>query len=240
MKNQNLLDQFFLVDREVIEEMISSLKIGREDTVLEIGAGTGILTRKLAETTREIIAVEIDKKFQNELRKIQGDVRLIFDDALDVIKGNKVKFNKLAGSLPSSIIEPLMHVLVKRDFKLAVFLVPLKFAFKLTDSNVLNAFFETEILKKISRKSFSPRPKTNWAIIRLTKKSDPLKTGERERFLRQFVYEHPRAKLKNALVEGLVRFYKFQRRTLTKNQARGIVSTENPLQLESLQGVKNL
>lgn len=223
MKNQNLLDQFILADKEVVEKMVSAAEIGHGDSVMEIGAGNGVITKEIAKKSGRVIAVEIDKKFSQELKQIHGNIRLIFDSAIRVVKDRKkypIKFNKIIGSLPSSIVEPLAHVLIKTDFELAVFLVPLKFAFKLTADSVFTAYFNVEILKKVSRKSFFPIPKTNWAIVKMSRKPDPLKVGDQERFLRQFIYEHPKAKIKNALVEGLIKFYKIQGITLTKNQAR--------------------
>lgn len=229
MTNENLLDQFFLIDKNITRLIVATAELGKKDSVLEIGAGSGIVTREIAQKAGKVLAVEIDRQFEKDLKKIHGRVQAVFADALKVLREKRYKFNKIVGSLPSSIIEPLMRILTRVNFDLAIFLVPLKFAYKLKDSNVFSAFFKIEILEKVFRKSFSPVPKTNWAMIKITRKPDPLKTGERKRFLQQFTYEHPRAELNNALTEGLVRFYKFQGRSLTKNQAREIIGTENPL-----------
>lgn len=228
MKNDNLLDQFFLVDQKVIQLIIGTAELSNKDSVLEIGAGKGIVTRELVKKAGKVIAVEIDKRFDKDLTKIHGKIRVIFADALEVLRENKIKFNKIVGSLPSSIVEPLMHVLSKIDFSLGVFLVPLKFAYKLTNHPVFSLYFDIEIKDKVSRKSFFPVPKTNWALIKLTKKPDALKIGDEERFLRQYVYEHKLAKKKNALREGLIKFYKARQKTLTKNEARKIIETKNP------------
>jgi len=231
MKNQNLLDQFFLVDQNIVGDVVSTAEISDKDTVLEIGAGSGVVTRELVKRAGRVIAVEIDKKFTKDLKVIPGNVQLIFNDALKVLKDRKkypLKFNKIVGSLPSSIVEPIMHILIKVNFEKAVFLVPLKFAFKLTSGSIFTACFNTKILKKVSRKSFTPIPKTNWAMIKLSKRAGPLKTDDLPRFLQQFVYEHPKAKAKNALVEGLIRFSKAKGKILTKNQARKILCSQNP------------
>jgi len=232
MKNQNLLDQFFLKDEEVIKLLLETASIKKNDVVFEIGAGSGVITRELVKKSGEVIAIEIDKNFTKDLKQIPGNIKLIFADALKVLKDKKkylLKFNKIIGSLPSLIAEPLMPVLIGADFKLAVFLVPLKFAYKLIDQPVFTAYFDTVMVKKVSRKSFRPVPKTNWALIKMTKKPDPLKTGERARFLRQYVYNHPKSKTENALAEGLVRFYRAQGKSLTKKQAKTLVVTQNPL-----------
>jgi len=232
MKNQNLLDQFFLKDEEIIGLLVETLAIKKKDIIFEIGAGSGIITREITKKAGKVIAVEIDKTFAKDLKQIPGNIKLIFADALKVLKDRKkysLKFNKIIGSLPSSIVEPLIPVLIGADFKMAVFLIPLKFAYKLINQPVFTAYFDTVIVKKVSRKSFCPIPKTNWALIRIIKKPDPLKTGERARFLRQYVCNHPKAETKNALVEGLITFYRAQGKSLTKKQAKTLVVTQNPL-----------
>jgi len=226
------LDQFFLKDEEIIGLLVETLAIKKKDIIFEIGAGSGIITREITKKAGKVIAVEIDKTFAKDLKQIPGNIKLIFADALKVLKDRKkysLKFNKIIGSLPSSIVEPLIPVLIGADFKMAVFLIPLKFAYKLINQPVFTAYFDTVIVKKVSRKSFCPIPKTNWALIRIIKKPDPLKTGERARFLRQYVCNHPKAETKNALVEGLITFYRAQGKSLTKKQAKTLVVTQNPL-----------
>lgn len=225
-------DQFFLNDEKVIGLLAETLDIKKKDVILEIGAGSGIVTKELLKKSGKIIAVEIDKTFAKDLRQLKGNIQLVFADALSVLKSKKpdrLKFNKIVGSLPSSIIEPLMNILIKTDFELAVFLVPLKFAYKLIKQPIFVDYFDTVIEMRVHRKSFYPVPRTNWALIKMIKKPDPLKTGEKTRFLRQYVYDHPKAKTENALVDGLITFYRAQKEFLTKKQAKSLLSTENPL-----------
>lgn len=225
-------DQFFLNDEKVIGLLVETLDIKKKDFILEIGAGSGIVTKELLKESGKIIAVEIDKNFAKDLKQLKGNIRLIFADALSVLKSKKpdrLKFNKIAGSLPSSITEPLINILIKTDFETAVFLVPLKFAYKLIKQPIFVDYFDTAIVMKVPRKSFYPVPRTNWALVKMIKKPNPLKTGEKSRFLRQYVYDHPKAKTENALVDGLITFYRAQKKFLTKKQAKSLLSTENPL-----------
>lgn len=235
MKNQNLLDQFLLVDETIIKKLVEAALVSKNDVVLEIGAGTGMITRKLAQKAGKVLAIEIDKSFKNDLKGLPKNVEVIFDDALDLLK-KKLRFNKIVASLPSSMVEPLMWRLVKYNFKIASLLVPLKFAFKLVNNQVFTAYFDFEILEKVSRKSFLPVPKTNWALVRTRRKPEPLKTGEIIRFLKQYVYEHPKAKTNNALAEGWIKFYQAQGKSLTKKQARKLVATKNPLEQKASGG----
>lgn len=213
MKNANLRDQFFLHNQEIVEEMIARLDIQAKDTVLEIGAGNGVLTKEIASQVR-VIAVEIDDRYRQDLAKIDNTV-LFIGDALEVIKKPNLKFNKIIGSLPSSIIEPLFKILPKINFDWAVFLVPLRFVSKLKQKD----YFDLTLIAKVDRHSFSPVPKTNWALVKVLKK----RILSEEEFLKRYQIEHPLAKAENARREGLIAYYKTQGKKLTKNQARKIL-----------------
>jgi len=223
MKNANLLDQFFLKDQKIVKDFISAAELKKSDVVLEIGAGNGLLTKIIAAEASRVIAVEIDKNFKKDLAGLGGSVRVIFADGLEVLKNKEkynLKFNKIIGSLPSLIIEPLMKELTKINFEMAVFLVPLKFVGKLKKS----IYFNYKLICKVFRKSFSPVPKTNWALVKIVKK---IEFG-REEFLKKYLFEHPLAKKENALREGLISYYKAQGKKLTKNQAREIIKSKKP------------
>jgi len=227
-KNQNLLDQFFLQDEEAIRDLVESASLKKNDIVLEIGAGKGTITRKLAKKAGRVIAVEIDEMFRNDLKTLPTNVEVIFGNALKVLEKN-LKFNKIVASLPSSIVEPLTMRMINYKFREASVLVPLKFAFKLVKDQFFTAFFAVKIVKKISRTAFSPMPRTNWALVTIVRKPNPLKTGEKDRFLKQYLYYHQKAKRENALAEGLIKFYRFQGKQLTKRQAKALVANQNPL-----------
>jgi len=217
--NENLLDQFFLVDEAVVNDLVKAAAIEENDKVLEIGSGKGVVTEALAEKAGKVIAVEIDESFKDELDKLPGNVEVVYTDALCFLQ-KKTKFDKIVGSLPSSLVEPLTNRLRHFDFKIALFLVPLKFVDNLLTEAVYTAYLETELIRKVGKEAFSPRPKTNWALVKIIKKKNPLLVSDFERFLWQYLLNHPEAKLKNALVEALVRIWQSQEKNLTKNQAR--------------------
>jgi 16S rRNA (adenine1518-N6/adenine1519-N6)-dimethyltransferase len=122
LKPQKGLGQNFLVDDLYLEKIVQAAEVGREDTVLEIGAGLGSLTRYLADAAGEVVAVEIDRNLFPALKKVtksftnvhlvQGDFMemditdLVFDD------GYKVVAN-IPYYLTSNLVRRLMEASVR-------------------------------------------------------------------------------------------------------------------------------
>ena len=61
LRPRKRLGQNFLTDRHVLKQILATAEIGSQDTVLEIGAGLGILTQALAERAQRVVAVEVDE-----------------------------------------------------------------------------------------------------------------------------------------------------------------------------------
>jgi len=64
-----LKDQFLLKDEKMVDEIVRFADLSKDDIVLEIGAGTGVLTKELAKRAGKVIAFEIDRKFRPFLEK---------------------------------------------------------------------------------------------------------------------------------------------------------------------------
>lgn len=216
-------DQFFLDDQKIIKDLIAAAEVNDRDVVLEIGPGEGNVTKFLAEKARKVIAVEIDQRFKPQLSGIPK-LTVIFGDALDVLEKRGLKFNKIVSSLPSSIVEPLIFHLTNIDFETASFLVPLIFVKKIENNLIFNAYFSFEMVEKVPKESFTPQPKTNWALIKIVKKGGVLESNNYADYLIQYLFEHPKAKLKNALMEAVIRLFKAKGKKVTKNLSREIIS----------------
>lgn len=115
------LGQNFLVDEEVIQNIIKSANIDKNDLVLEIGAGLGTLTNELAKNAGKVICVELDKK----MIKILNDRFILFDnveiinadilkiDLNEIINKNKMKNVKIVANLPYYITTPIIMKLLE-------------------------------------------------------------------------------------------------------------------------------
>lgn len=112
---QKKYGQNFLIDANILDKIIDSAEITREDCVVEIGPGIGTMTQYLAENAREVIAVEIDKNLipiLEETLKGYENVSIVNEDILKVDLNRLVKERnegkpiKVVANLPYYITTP--------------------------------------------------------------------------------------------------------------------------------------
>ena len=225
-----LRDQFFLTDEEVIKKTMDFADVGREDTVLEIGAGTGSLTAELAKKARRVITFEIDERFKPFLSKLPKNVEVHYENAWKYVQMHgkwrkKKEYNKVVSNLPYSFIEPFLHNLTFLDYDKVIILVPKRFLKKTGKWGIFGSFFVPKVLLEVSKEKFYPMPRTDSILVDLVKLPDPIETKNLGRFLRQCMYQHEDRLVKNSLMEGLIKYQKLiYNKTLTKNEARKIIT----------------
>jgi len=205
-----------MTDIETIKRIVSAAGLQGDETVLEIGAGKGFLTKEIAKNAK-VVAIEIDKRFEKELKKnLNGlNVELIFGNALKILK--RKKFDKIVSNIPYAICEPLLQELIFLEFESAVLVLPKSFVGRLKaksgDKNfsklsiLAREFFEVRPLFEIPRETFHPGPKTESLAVFLKFRD------KKSLFCRVFLRR--KMKLKNAIMRGL-----FDSRDYPKNQAR--------------------
>src|SRR5207247_9469583 len=98
------MGQHFRVDGRIATRHVDHANVGASDVVLEIGPGLGVLTRRLVERARRVIAIEADRRFAAYLRESLPDVEVIEGDALRV---EWPAFDVLASNLPYKISSPI-------------------------------------------------------------------------------------------------------------------------------------
>lgn len=184
------LGQNFLIDGNIIKKIVETVEPGREDTVVEIGPGFGALTRPLAQRARRVIAVEIDRRLIPILKETlagHDNVQLVEADALktdfsrlvhDQAGDEKVKF-KVAANLPYYITTPLVMHLLEGRFAIGriVVMVQEEVARRLTArpgtgeygalTLAANYYARTEMVFRVPRTVFIPRPEVDSAVVRL-------------------------------------------------------------------------
>lgn len=225
-----LKDQFFLTDQETINKTVDLADLVKTDVVLEVGAGTGSLTKELAKKAGRVIAFEIDERFKPLLDRLPKNVDVHFGSAWDYVqmhgKWRKKKiYNKVVSNLPYSFIEPFLHNLTFIDYDKVILLVPTKIVNSIVKGGVFSSFFSPKIFLKVSKDKFYPIPKTESVLIDLVKLPDPVLNKNIGRYLRQYMYQHEDQMVKNSLMEGLIKYQRtVYSKNLTKNEARKTIS----------------
>jgi len=201
------LGQNFLIDKNIAIKEVNFANISKNDIVLEIGPGNGILTNILAEKAKKVIAVEIDKKLAENL-VIPDNVEIINKDILKVDFDKISKFNKIVSNLPYQISSPITFKILNYKFDLAVLIYQKEFADRLIaqpgskDYSRLsvNIFYKAncKMLDNVSKTCFIPQPKVDSRIIRLIPRDKPAFYVINEEFFKDLVkilFNHRRKKI---------------------------------------------
>ncbi|MBE5884740.1 MAG: 16S rRNA (adenine(1518)-N(6)/adenine(1519)-N(6))-dimethyltransferase RsmA [Lachnospiraceae bacterium] len=191
---QKKFGQNFLIDTNVLDKIISSAQITKDDCVLEIGPGIGTMTQYLAESAGEVVAVEIDKALipilQDTLQEYDN-VTVINDDILKV-DINKIVQERNAGrpikvvaNLPYYITTPIIMGLFESHvpLKSITIMVQKEVADRMQvgpgtkDYGALSLavqyYAKPEIVANVPPNCFIPRPNVGSAVIRLTRYDEP-------------------------------------------------------------------
>jgi 16S rRNA (adenine1518-N6/adenine1519-N6)-dimethyltransferase len=177
MNRQKKLGQNFLKSKLIAKFIVDSAKISKNNLVLEIGTGRGILIPYLVETGARIISIENDKKLFHEMVEKFGNL-----DNLNLKYGDGFKINQnfsiLVSNLPYSQSRTAVEWLLQKKFTRAIVMLQKDFVQKLVESgknrraiSILTAYgFNIEILKHVKKHNFLPIPKIDSVIIQITQK----------------------------------------------------------------------
>ena len=241
------LGQNFLTDSSVAKLMVNALAMQTGDEIIEIGGGTGVVTKPLAEICQQqkarLTAVEFDIDLipilksavpENQLVSIVNANILNFLDDFKVAQDTGFK---LIGSLPYNITSPLLHRLIKLEPMpdTCVFLIQKEVGQKISavapDSNYLSVFVQTfyvpKILQIVDKNLFDPIPQVDGAVIKLEKKPTVMDLSEISRYEKflHHAFSHPRKMLNKV----------FNRQELEKYHLDGTNRAQNYGRQEYLQ-----
>jgi 16S rRNA (adenine1518-N6/adenine1519-N6)-dimethyltransferase len=224
--------QNFMIDSALLQRMITCAELGSEDTVLEVGAGLGFLTRLLSERCKKVIAVEVDQRLVQALNQRLKDLSNLELIEGDVLKTRIPLFNKVVSTPPYSISSPLLFWLLERPFSLAVLTFQKEFAERLAAlvgskdySRLTVAIYyraDVELLDYVPRTAFYPPPDVDSLVVRLKPKSKPPFRVENEKAFSELVktaFSQRNKKLRNAVISFLLK------RGLTKQKARELADS---------------
>lgn len=211
--------QNFLFDQNVVEKIIQSANLTKNDTVLEIGPGLGVLTDYLIKESGQVVAVELDKKLINFLHKKYQQA-----DNLEIIEGDILKLAvsslklktpyKIVANLPYNITSnfirnfletdsPPTEIIIMIQKEVAKRIIAKKGEMSLLSLSV-QFYAEPKILFEVSRNSFWPSPKVDSAVINL-KLKDKIPFDDPKLFFKvaKIGFSAKRKQLHNNLANGL-------------------------------------
>ena len=213
-KRIRILGQHFLSKPEILDKMTRYAELSKSDVVLEVGAGRGELTRRLAEKAGLVIAVEIDPRLLGDLRRIAEEYPNVKVVAGDVLRIKPSGFNKVVSNPPYSISLRLMEWLIDSRPKLMVLTLQREFASKLVAEpgsrkylyiSVLSKLsYDSRIIELIPRHFFNPPPKVDSALIVMKLKEDAPQLKESWKRILKTLFTRRRQKLRKVLRDLLL------------------------------------
>ena len=203
---QKKFGQNFLIDPHVLEKIIASAGVTKDDMVLEIGPGIGTMTQYLAESAGRVVAVEIDNNLipiLQETLKDYDNVTVIHNDILKVdIAELAEKYNggrpiKVVANLPYYITTPIIMGLFESHVPIdnITVMVQKEVADRMQEgpgsknygalSLAVQYYAEPYIVANVPPNCFIPRPSVGSAVIRLTLHKDaPVQTKDEQMMFR--------------------------------------------------------
>ncbi len=203
--------QHFLVDEKVMEKILEALEPRKEDVVLEIGSGIGIMTNILGSKVKKVVGVEKDVRLAKIAEEMARDnVEILYGDFLDLEVPKEV--NKVIGNIPYNISSKVLEKVLRSDIERAVLTFQWEFAERVLASpgnkkygriTILAHYYsEVELVEKIPPKAFYPRPKVESAVLLFKRRKRPLvevvDEGEFFEFVKE-LFSQRRKKIKTIL-----------------------------------------
>lgn len=207
------LGQNFLVDDNVIDEIICSSNIDKQDLIIEIGPGLGVLTNRLLQESNNVIAVELDKRMVNILQdrfilnisgQAESRLEIINEDILKINLNQliakkrsqtEIKQVKIVANLPYYISTPIIMKLLENrlDIDEIIVMVQKEVAERLTAKTgtrlagaityAVEYYSDATSVIKVPKESFVPSPKVESEVIKLKVRKNKKIQVEDERLL---------------------------------------------------------
>ncbi|MFW5748417.1 MAG: 16S rRNA (adenine(1518)-N(6)/adenine(1519)-N(6))-dimethyltransferase RsmA [Chloroflexota bacterium] len=215
------LGQNFLHDPNALEKIATTAEIMPQDTVIEIGPGTGTLTEVLAHHARHVFAIEIDERMRPILERQFADsdkVHLVFEDFLkvDVLQLVGARDFVVVANVPYYITSDIIHHLLHRHRRprRLVLTIQYEVAERIVatppDMNRLAVsvqyYGKPEIVTRLKPAAFWPRPEVDSAVIKIDVYDTPVVDVPGDELFFRVVragFSQKRKQLKNAISGGL-------------------------------------
>lgn len=179
MKKRQRLGQHFLQSQNIAKSIVESAKITKNDTVLEIGTGRGILTPLLCANAKSVVSIEADLE-------LYSDAKAQFSNLpnLEMIHGDgfksDIEFTVFVSNLPYSQSRKAIEWLAQKKFSRAVIMIQKEFSDKLFSESshemrsisvIANYAFDMEPIVNVGKANFNPPPKVDSVVLYLEHKN---------------------------------------------------------------------
>lgn len=195
LRPKNKLGQNFLIDLNLIDLVVRTAELSRDDLALEVGTGTGSLTQRLADLAGAVLSIEVDAAIHAMAAETvgrQANVRLLRADALrtkndlnptmlaalDELRATcRCSRIKLVANLPYAVATPVIANLLLTDLPIErlVFTVQWELAERMTAEPgtaaygalavLMQSLAEVEVVRRLAPSVFWPRPQVDSAIV---------------------------------------------------------------------------
>jgi 16S rRNA (adenine1518-N6/adenine1519-N6)-dimethyltransferase len=206
------LGQNFLADPNLLDAIVRDAELGPDDVVLEVGAGEGVLSERLAPVAAHLHTVEIDRGLEGALAPIAAlpNVELHWGDAMKLdLAALRPAPTAMVANLPYSVATPLLlrtieqlptlerwTVMVQREIADRLRAAPGSRIYG-SPSAVVQLACEVELLRAVDPAVFKPRPRVDSAILRL-RRTGPGADAETRDLIRA-AFAHRRKSLARSL-----------------------------------------
>ena len=225
MKNfeyKKSLGQNFLIDKNIINKIINSIDLKEEPLIIEIGPGSGALTKELVKLNANIISFEIDTRLKSELDKLcneNGNLEIIYEDFLKInlkefLKQKKYKNLYFVANLPYYITTAIINKITEESNpNEMILMVQKEVADRFSahpntrDYGSISVFlqynYDISKVVLVPKTCFYPSPKVDSVVIKFETRENKVKALNEEKFYKlikdsfQFKRKNLRNNLKN-------------------------------------------
>lgn len=248
---RKLYSQNFLCNRQLVEKLVRSSSVGPSDTVLEIGAGDGAITKQLIKVAEEVVAIELDSSFFQRLKERfnkTNNLKLIQGDFLDLqlpVKPYKV-FANIPFSRTGDIVRKLLlnrhspsdsYIVMQRE-------AADKFIVKSRDNSMMSIllfpWWEIKSIYEFKKSDFIPSPSVDVVLVQIKKKEAPLLSNENKSLFCDFVASsfNRKRNSRNTPPTQWIRSFNDFSENINLNKMKTIKGTFDKLQKEQSRLVK--
>jgi len=222
MKKRQKLGQHFLKSAKIAQSIVSAAKITKNENVLEIGTGKGILTTLLCKTAKQVVSFEKDRELYKSAVANMSNITNLKLRQGDGFKSNE-NFSVFVSNLPYSKSRDAIEWLIQKKFSRAVIMVQKEFAEKLETKSkkerkaisiLTQHALEIEPIANVQKTNFFPQPKVNSVVLKTKSKR----------------------KISKDLIKVVNKLFSYRRKTLHKILLQFNKSYDSTKRLDELDG----